>query len=52
MIAHSSPLHLIFVVAFMLCEAFAAFLWQPPAEPYRVRLVALGLFFFGLSLLL
>lgn len=46
-----STLHLLCVVFFVVCEALAAFLWPPPVEPYRVRLIALGLFFFALSLL-
>ncbi len=49
---HSSePIHLILVVVFIVCEALAAFLWPPTVEPWRLRLVACGLFFYGLSLL-
>lgn len=47
----SDPLHLIFLVVFIVCEALAAFLWPPTVEPWRLRLVALGLFFYGLSLI-
>jgi hypothetical protein len=46
-----STLHIIFVVAFLLCEAVAAFFPPAPIEPYRLRIAAFGWFFFGLSLL-
>lgn len=39
------------VFAFVLF-AFAAFAWQPPIEPYRIRLVAAGLAFWVLAVLL
>ncbi len=46
-----NPIHLIFVVAFLVCEALAAFLWPPTVEPWRLRLVALGLTFYAAALL-
>ena len=45
----SNPIHVILICFFLVCEALAAFLWAPAAEPYRLRLVALGLFFFALA---
>jgi len=42
---------ILIVFAFVLF-AFAAFAWQPPIEPYRMRLVAAGLAFWTLSLLI
>lgn len=41
----------ILIVFAFACFAFASFLWQPPVEPYRVRLVALGLAFWVASVL-
>lgn len=45
-----APLHLIFVVAFLVCELIAA-VWYPQPEPYRGRLMAAGLACFAASLL-
>lgn len=43
----ASPIHLLLVVAFIVCELLASFN-LPVARP---NLIALGLAFFGLSLL-
>lgn len=47
----ASPVHLILVVAFLVCELLAAFLWPPTVEPWRLRLVALGFGLYAASLL-
>lgn len=42
---------IILIVLALVLFGLAAFLWQPPAEPYRFRLVAAGLFFWVLYIL-
>jgi len=46
---HGAPLHLIFMVFALVLFALAAFGWPQPIEPYRMKLVAGGLFFWCLS---
>ncbi len=49
-----APLKLIFTVLACLLFLFAGVMWftPPDREPYRVRLIALGLFFWSVSTLL
>jgi hypothetical protein len=49
--ATGSTLHLLFVVAAVVCWGFAGLVWVAPIEPYYPRVGWLGMFFFGLSLL-
>jgi len=46
---HAAPLELIFVVLALVLFALAGFGWPAPIEPYRTKLVAMGLFFWCLS---
>ena len=46
---NDAPLHLIFVVLALVLFALAGFGWPAPVEPYRVKIVAAGLFFWCLS---
>ena len=47
----TAPLQLIFVILALVLFAIAGFAWLAPVEPYRGKLVALGLFFWVLSTL-
>ena len=46
---NGAPLHLILVVLAVVMFAIAAFGWPAPVEPWRVKIVAAGLFFWSLS---
>jgi hypothetical protein len=46
---NSAPLHLILIVLATVLFFLAAFAWPAPVEPYRMKLVAAGLFFWCLS---
>lgn len=46
---NNAPMHLIFIVLAMVLFAIAGFGWPAPVEPYRMKLVAAGLFFWVLS---
>jgi hypothetical protein len=46
---NAAPLHLIFVIVAMVLFAIAGFGWPAPVEPYRVKLIGMGLFFWVLS---
>ena len=46
---NAAPLHLIFVVLAMVLFAIGGFGWITPVEPYRVKIVSAGLFFWVLS---
>lgn len=43
------PLRLIFEVLALVMFAIAAFGWPAPVEPYRLKFVAAGLFFWCLG---
>jgi len=45
----SAPLHLICIVIALVLFGFAGFGWPAPVEPYRVKLVGAGLFFYVLA---
>jgi len=47
---NSAPLHLILMVLALVLFFLAAFAWPAPVEPYRLKLMAAGLFFGTLSL--
>ena len=46
---NEAPLHLICVVIAMVLFGIAAFAWPVPFEPWRLKIVACGLFFWTLS---
>lgn len=46
---NTAPLHIIFVILAMVLFGFAGFGWPAPIEPYRVKLIGAGLFFWVLS---
>lgn len=46
---NAAPLHVILIVISLVLFGFAAFVWPPPIEAYRVRLIAAGLFFLVLA---
>lgn len=46
---NAAPLHLIFVVLALVLFAIAGFGWPAPIEPWRLKIVACGLFFWTLS---
>jgi hypothetical protein len=46
---NSAPLHLIFLILAMVLFLLAGFGWPAPVEPYRVKLIGAGLFFWVLS---
>ena len=46
---NAAPLHLIFVVLALVMFAIAGFGWPAPVEPYRVKFIGIGLFFWLLS---
>ena len=46
---NAAPLKLIFVVLAMVLFAIGGFGWLAPVEPYRVKIVSAGLFFWVLS---
>ena len=46
---NEAPLHLIFVVLACVLFAIGGFGWLAPVEPYRIKLVSAGLFFWTLS---
>ena len=45
----TAPLRLIFVVLALVLFAIGGFGWLAPVEPYRVKIVSAGLFFWILS---
>lgn len=47
--SNSAPLHLICVVLALVMFAIAGFGWPAPVEPYRMKFVGMGLFFWVLS---
>jgi hypothetical protein len=49
MTKHPAALELIFVVLALVLFAIAGFGWPAPVEPYRTKLIAMGLFFWVLS---
>ena len=44
-----APLHLICVILALVMFAIAGFGWPTPVEPYRVKIIGIGLFFWCLS---
>jgi hypothetical protein len=46
---NEAPLHLIVLVLALVLLFLGAFAWPAPVEPWRVKLVAAGLFFWCLS---
>ena len=46
---NAAPLRLIFVVLAMVLFAIGGFGWLAPVEPYRVKIVSAGLFFYVLA---
>ncbi len=46
---NSAPLHLIFIVLALVMFAIAGFGWPAPVEPYRVKFIGIGLFFWTLA---
>ncbi len=46
---NGAPLHLILVVLAVVLFFLAGFAWPVPVEPYRVKLIGAGLFFWALS---
>ena len=46
---NAAPLRLIFVVLALVLFAIGAFGWLAPVEPYRIKIVSAGLFFYTLS---
>lgn len=46
---NEAPLHLIFIVVALVLFAIAGFGWLVPIDPWRDKLIALGLFFWVLS---
>jgi hypothetical protein len=46
---NAAPLRLIFVVLALVMFAIAGFGWPAPIEPWRGKLLGLGLFFWVLS---
>lgn len=46
---NTAPMHIIFVVLALVLFALGAFGWPAPIEPYRVKLISGGLFFWVLS---
>jgi hypothetical protein len=48
---NNAPIHLIFIVLALVMFAIAGFGWPAPVEPYRVKFIGIGLFFWVLSTL-
>jgi hypothetical protein len=48
---NNGTLHLILVVLALVMFAIAGFGWPAPVEPYRVKIIGIGLFFWVLSTL-
>jgi len=46
---NEAPFRIILVCVAMVFFGFAAIAWNPPVEPYRVRLLAAGMFCLSLS---
>ena len=46
---NSAPLHLILVVLALVLFFLAGFGWPAPVEPYRLKLIGAGLFFWLLA---
>lgn len=44
-----APLHLIFIVLALVMFVIAGFGWPAPVEPYRVKFIGIGLFFWLLA---
>jgi len=40
----SAPVHLFLIVLACVLFLLAAVAWQPPVEPYRIKLISAGLF--------
>lgn len=46
---NEGSLHLICVIVALVMFAIAGFGWPAPVEPYRVKIIGMGLFFLTLS---
>jgi len=46
---NGAPLHLICIVIALVMFAIAGFGWPAPIEPYRVKFIGIGLFFWLLA---
>ena len=49
---NSAPLHLFIIVLALVMFAIAGFGWPAPVEPYRVKFIGIGLFFWCLGTLI
>jgi len=46
---NEAPIRLIFIVLALVMFAIAGFGWPNPIEPYRLKFIGIGLFFYVLA---